>query len=64
MRRAVLAFLPDRMMRRIIAAFSYETPRHDISAETRAKLRDLYFMESIAKVEEISGLDLNDWRNS
>lgn len=60
-RNFVRKVVPPEQQLKINAMLSREAPRPEVSEEFRAEIRDRYFLDSIQRTQELTGLDLSDW---
>jgi hypothetical protein len=60
-RNLVQAIVPTSQHQRLARALSKSVPRPEISQETKQWLRETYFMKTIERTAELTGLDLSDW---
>lgn len=61
LRSMVKSLLPHKRQLQLTRALSKEIPREDIAPEDRARLAAM-FQDSIARTEELTGLDLSAWK--
>lgn len=64
LRRTVRTLLPDRLARRAVRLITVEAERKDPSREVKRALLETHFLASIDRTEQLTGLDLTDWKTA